>query len=480
MRNYPLFIAGEWIERSDRCTAEVRNPATGALLGHATRAKPVDLDAALESSLRGFQDWSSRTPLSRAAVMRKAAEAMRNAADDIAAILTEEEGKPLAEAKGEVLFGADAMDWAAEQGCRIYGRIIPSRIPGVRQMEVHEPVGPVAAFVAWNFPCLNMMRKITGALGAGCSILIKPSEETPGTAVALVRVMIEAGIPGDVINLVFGEPAEVSTHVLASPIPKKVTFTGSTEIGKHLQRLSADTLKRCTMELGGHAPVLVFDDADLTSTVKRLVAMKIRNAGQVCISPSRFYIQSGLYDQFAEAFAAEMARIKVGNGTDPETRMGPLASRRRLDAALRLTEDAQTHGAQLMTGGQALSNEGYFFAPTVLRDVPQSAAIMQEEPFCPVVPLAPFDDLDHAIALANSTPFGLASYLFSRDPKTIDSASVRIDAGMVGVNHTNVSTPETPFGGVNESGYGSEGGPDALVPFLRVKLVTELPQGHAA
>lgn len=480
MRNYPLFIAGEWIEREDRCSAEVRNPATGALLGRATRATSEDLDAALESSLRGFRDWSSRTAQNRAAIMRRAADAMRGAADNIAAILTEEEGKPLAEAKGEVLFGADAMEWAAEQGCRTYGRIIPSRIPGVRQMEVQEPVGPVAAFVAWNFPCLNMMRKITGALGAGCSIVIKPSEETPGTAVALVRVLVEAGIPGDVINLVFGEPAEISEHVLASLIPKKVTFTGSTEVGKHLQKLSANTLKRCTMELGGHAPVLVFDDADLVSSVKRLVAMKTRNAGQVCISPSRFYIQRGLYEQFAEAFASQMAKVKVGNGTDPETRMGPLASRRRLDAALRLTDDALAHGAMLMTGGRALSNEGCFFPPTVLRDVPQSAAIMQEEPFCPVVPLAPFDDMDEAVALANSTPFGLASYLFSRDPAVIDAVSSRIDAGMVGVNHTNVSTPETPFGGVNESGYGSEGGPDVLLPFLRVKLVTELPQGHAA
>lgn len=480
MPNYPLFIAGEWIERDERCSAEVRNPATGALLGHATRATAADLDASLASSQRGFEDWSARTPQARAAIMRRAAEAMRSQADAIAEILTEEEGKPLAEAKGEVLFGADAMEWAAEEGCRAYGRVIPSRIPGVRQLEMHEPVGPVAAFVAWNFPCLNMMRKITGALGAGCSIIVKPSEETPGTAVALVKVLTEAGVPGHVVNLVFGEPADVSAHILASPIPKKVTFTGSTAVGKHLQKLSADTLKRCTMELGGHAPVLVFNDADLKSTVKRLVAMKIRNAGQVCISPSRFFIQDGIYDAFAEAFTAEMAKVTVGDGTDPSTKMGPLASKRRLDAALRLTEDAIACGATLLAGGKATSNAGFFFPPTVLGDVPQSAMIMQEEPFGPVVPLARFSDLDQAIALANATPFGLASYVFSRDPAIIDAASRRIDAGMVGVNHTNVSTPETPFGGVNESGYGSEGGPDVLLPFQRVKLVTELPQGQAA
>lgn len=474
---FESFVAGRWISGDGQCSAPVVNPATGQVIGFAGRCTSEHLDLALRSAQRGFGQWSTMSALERARIMRRAADVMRAKADIIATTLTTEEGKPLREARGEVDFSADSLDWYADEGRRIYGRQVPARVPGVRQTVHREPVGPVAAFVAWNFPCLNVMRKISAALGAGCSIVIKPSEETPGTAIEVVKCLLEAGVPPDVINLVFGEPADVSEHLLASPIPRKVTFTGSTSVGKHLQRQSAQTLKRCTLELGGHAPVLVFDDADLDHAVKQLATMKMRNAGQVCISPSRFFIQRGIYDAFVDRLAQRMAAMRVGDGADPATDMGPLASVRRLSAAQAFTADALEHGASVACGGARLDSPGFFFPPTVLKDVGPAARAMREEPFCPVVPCAPFDTVDEAITRSNELPYGLASYVFTRSMSTALQVQRRLEAGMVGINHTTVSTPETPLGGVNESGYGSEGGSEGLDGFLRTKFVTEIAIG---
>ncbi|WP_436121095.1 NAD-dependent succinate-semialdehyde dehydrogenase [Phyllobacterium sp. LjRoot231] len=351
---------------------------------------------------------------------------------------------------------------------------MPARIPGVRQMVFKEPVGPVVAFAAWNFPASNTIRKISGALGAGCSIILKPAEETPGTAVALARCFQDAGLPAGVLNIVFGVPAEVSSYLVASPIPKKVSLTGSTAVGKLLQKQAADTLKRCTMELGGHAPVIVYEDADLEKTLDTVVAFKFRNAGQVCTSPTRFYVHDSIYERFIEGFAARAGKIKVGNGLEQGVQMGPMIAPRRLDAMDALVNDALSVGAKVVTGGERLGNEGYFYAPTLLRDVPDNARIMSEEPFGPIAPTTTFNNFDEVIERANSLPYGLASFVFTRNGSLAQKTETELEAGLVGVNHMMVSTPETPFGGINESGYGSESGTEGLDAFLRTKFVTEM------
>jgi len=363
--------------------------------------------------------------------------------------------------------------WYGEEGKRAYGRIIPSRVPGVRQMVVQEPVGPCCAFVAWNFPANNAIRKIAGALGAGCSMVIKPSEETPGTAMGIAQCFQDAGLPPGVLNVIFGVPDEVSRQVLGSWIPRKLSFTGSIPVGKHLQQLAAETLKRCTMELGGHAPVIVFDDASVDSALDAMVAAKYRNAGQVCISPTRFYVQEGVYKSFVEGFTQRSKAIKLGNGLDEGVEMGPLVAERRLDVMEDFVSDAVGHGAKVETGGQRPTNQGYFYSPTVLSEVPDTAKIMTEEPFGPLSPITPFSSFNEVIDRANSLPFGLSSYVFTTDGAKAAAIEEALETGMVGVNHAMISTPESPFGGVNESGYGSEGGIEGLDAFLRTKFVTE-------
>ncbi|HLS19536.1 MAG TPA: NAD-dependent succinate-semialdehyde dehydrogenase, partial [Paracoccaceae bacterium] len=347
-------------------------------------------------------------------------------------------------------------------------------IPGARQMVMKEPVGPSLAFVAWNFPAVNVMRKVAGALGAGCSIIIKPSEETPGTGIAIARALMEAGLPKGVLNVVFGVPDDVSRHLLASPIPRKLSFTGSIPVGKHLQKLAADTLKRCTMELGGHSPVIIFDDADLDRAVKVAGAGKFRNAGQVCISPTRFYVQEGVYERFVDGLTELAKSMKVGDGLEEGVQMGPLVAARRLEVMEGWVSDARDHGATITTGGNRIGNLGYFWEPTVMRDVPEEARIMNEEPFGPIAPIAPFTSMDEVVERANKLSFGLASYVFTSDGRKAKALEEGLEAGLVGVNHAAVSTPETPFGGVNESGYGSEGGIEGLEAFQRIKFVTEV------
>lgn len=469
-----LLIDGVFRSGSTGAGEDLIDPATGDVLGRLPHASTADLDEALASSAKGFAVWKAMTAMQRFAIMDKAADLIEARKTEIARTLTLENGKPLAESLGEVQFSADVTRWYAEEGKRAYGRIVPARLPGVRQMVFKEPIGPVAAFAAWNFPASNVIRKIAGALGAGCSIIIKPAEETPGTAIAFGRCFQEAGLPAGVLNIVFGVPSEVSTYLLASPIPRKVSLTGSTAVGKLLQKQAADTLKRCTMELGGHSPVIVHEDADLEKTLDTVVAFKFRNAGQVCTSPTRFYVHEALYEAFVDGFAARTRKLKIGHGLDEGTQMGPMIAPRRLDVMDSFVADAKACGAEVMTGGERLGGKGYFYAPTLLKHVPDNARIMFEEPFGPIAPTTTFKSFDEVIARANSLPYGLASFVFTRNGTLAQKTEMALEAGMVGVNHMMVSTAETPFGGVNESGYGSESGIEGLDAYLRTKFVTEV------
>ncbi|MBN9548936.1 MAG: NAD-dependent succinate-semialdehyde dehydrogenase [Alphaproteobacteria bacterium] len=469
-----LLINGVWRDGSEGKSQPLINPATGEEIARVPHASPADLDEALASADRGFRVWKAMTAIDRYRIMMKAADLIDADNERIARILTMENGKPLVEARGEVAFSADATRWYAEEGKRAYGRIVPGRLPNQRQIVLKEPVGVVAAFAAWNFPASNVIRKLAGALGAGCSIILKTAEETPGTAVAFARCFEKAGAPAGVVNLVFGVPDDVSSHLLSSPIPKKVSLTGSSAVGKLLQRRAAETLKRCTMELGGHAPVIVHHDADVDHAVAMLAAAKFRNAGQVCTSPTRFFVHETIYDQFLTLFRERVAQLNVGNGLDAGTQMGPMIASRRLDAIQRLVDDAVAKGARLLLGGKRLEGPGFFYAPTILADVPDDARIMSEEPFGPVASFQPFSEFDDMIARANSTPYGLASFVFTRSGALAQRTELALDAGLVGVNNTVISTPETPFGGVNESGYGSESGIEGLEAFQRVKTVSEI------
>jgi len=469
-----LLIAGQWCQGSEGVTEAVINPATEEILAQVPHASAADLERALQSSSDGFIKWKATPAAQRQQILEKAAVLMHERIDQLAKILTLEMGKPVAESKVELNFCIDVMRWYAEEGKRAYGRVIPSRNPGVRQMLVKEPVGPACAFVAWNFPGTNVMRKVAGALAAGCSMLIKPSEETPATALGIARCLQDAGLPPGVLNVVFGVPDEVSRKVLASWIPRKLSFTGSIPVGKHLTKLAADTLKRCTMELGGHAPVIVFNDADLDKALDAMVAFKYRNAGQVCISPTRFYVQEESYSQFVAGFTERAKAIKVGDGLTDGVAMGPLIAERRLAVMDNFVSDAVEQGGKIQTGGQRLTNQGYFYAPTVISDVSDDARIMIDEPFGPIAPITSFSSEEDVIDRANSLPFGLAAYVFTRNGGRATVIEEALETGMVGVNHPAVSTPESPFGGVNESGYGSEGGQEGLEAFLRTKFITEL------
>jgi succinate-semialdehyde dehydrogenase / glutarate-semialdehyde dehydrogenase len=468
-----MYIDGEWLGAAGRDSEQVINPATEKPLATLPHASPADLDRALAAAERGFETWRATAPYERARIMRKAADLIRQRAEAIGRILTLEEGKPLPEAKIEVVVSADIIEWYAEEGKRAYGRIIPGRAQGVRQMTVQEPVGPCAAFTPWNFPGVTPARKIGGALGAGCSLIIKASEETPGTCVELVRAFHEAGLPKGVLNLVFGVPARISEHLIASDIIRKVSFTGSVPVGKHLTKLAAEGMKRTTMELGGHSPVIVFADADPEKTAEIAAAGKFRNAGQVCIAPTRFYVQEASYERFTKRFADYAKNVKLGDGLADGTTMGPLANPRRLDAMESFVADARKRGARLEAGGGRHGNQGFFFAPTVVTDIPDDARLMTEEPFGPVAPITPFKSFDEVVERANSLQYGLAAYAFTSSAQTANLIGDALQAGMVGVNSVAISTPETPFGGVKESGYGHEGGIEGLDAYLSRKFISQ-------
>lgn len=468
-----LLIDGAWCLGSEGKTLPLFNPATGEEIATIPCASIEDLDRALNATQRAFEEWKRLTAAQRWTLLSKAADLLEVRKPEISRVLTQENGKSLQEAIGEVQFCVDAIRWYAEEGKRAYGRIIPARNPLVRQSVLKEPVGPALGFAAWNFPAGNVALKIAGALAAGCSIIVKPSNETPGTAVSIVRCFQDAGIPAGVIGLVFGPAGPISEYLIGSPIPKKVSLTGSTPVGKMLQKLAADTLKRCTMELGGHAPVLVFEDANLERALDQLVAAKFKNAGQVCTSPTRFYIHRSIYEQFITGFLERTKRLVIGNGLEQGVVMGPLITERRLDNMDTLVADAVAKGAKVLTGGGRLEREGFFFAPTVMRDVPDDALIMIDEPFGPLAPLTVFDTFEEVIQRANALPYALAAYIFTRDGTTAARASQAIEAGVVGINHMSVHEAETPFGGFNESGYGHESGLEGLDAYLRTKMVAD-------
>jgi succinate-semialdehyde dehydrogenase/glutarate-semialdehyde dehydrogenase len=468
-----LLIDGAWTRAEGGRTLPVVNPATGEVNGTVAHAARADLDRALAAAEKGFRAWRKVSAYDRSKLMRRAADLLRDRADGIARLMTLEQGKPLAEAKGETLAGADVIDWFAEEARRAYGRVIPARAEGIYQLVVKEPVGPVAAFTPWNFPINQVVRKLSAALAAGCSIIVKAPEETPASPAELIRCFVDAGVPAGVVNLVYGVPAEISEYLIPHPVIRKISFTGSTAVGKQLAALAGAHMKRVTMELGGHAPAIVFDDADVDTAVKILSANKLRNAGQVCISPTRFLVQEGVYEQFVDGFTARLKAAKVGDGLEAATTMGPLANPRRVAAMDAFIGDAVKRGAKLRTGGERIGNKGNFYQPTVLTDVPMEARIQNEEPFGPVAVISPFKGFDDVVAEANRLPFGLASYAYTRSAKTATAIAAAVEAGMMSINHHGLALPEVPFGGVKDSGYGSEGGSEAIEAYLNTKFVSQ-------
>jgi succinate-semialdehyde dehydrogenase/glutarate-semialdehyde dehydrogenase len=468
-----LFIDGSWGKGAAGKTIPVMNPASGDAIGTVAHADTSDLDRALEAAEKGFKIWRKVSAYDRSKLMRKAANILRERAEPIARMMTMEQGKPLPEAKGETLAGADIVDWFAEEARRSYGRVIPARAEGIYQLVVKEPVGPVAAFTPWNFPINQVVRKLSGALASGCSIIVKAPEETPASPAELIRAFADAGIPAGVVNLVYGVPAEISEYLIPHPVIRKISFTGSTVVGKHLAALAGQHMKRATMELGGHAPAIVFDDADIRVASKILSANKYRNAGQVCISPTRFLVQEGVYDDFVDQFVSAAKAVKVGDGLEKGTFMGPLANPRRVTAMEGFIGDAVKHGAEIRTGGNRIGNKGNFFEPTVLTNVPKEARVMNEEPFGPLAVIAPFGSFEEVVEEANRLPFGLASYAYTRSAKTANTIAAAVEAGMMSINHHGLALPEVPFGGVKDSGYGSEGGSEAIEGYLVTKFVSQ-------
>ena len=475
MSSYPelyMIIDGERVPACHRATHRVVNPATGETLGELPLADAADLDRALETAQRGFLIWRESSPQQRAAVLQGAARLMLERQEDLARTATLEEGKTLGEARIEVMMNVGLFNFYAGETQRIFGRQLV-RPAGMRSTVMYEPVGPVAAFSPWNFPLGNPGRKLGAPIAAGCSVIMKSAEETPASALGVLQCLLDAGLPKEVAQAVFGVPDLVSRHLLASPIIRKLSFTGSTVVGKHLAKLAADDMKRTTMELGGHGPVLVFDDADVDTVLNTMVPGKYRNAGQVCVSPTRFIVNENVFDRFRDGFIERAKTIKVGNGLDPDSQMGPMANPRRPDAMERLIGDAVARGGKLGTGGERIGNQGFFYAPTVLSEVPLEADIMNEEPFGPVAILNPFGSDDDMIAEANRLPYGLAAYAWTNDPKRRMRLARDIETGMLGINTNMIGGADAPFGGVKWSGHGHEDGPEGLHACLVTKAVHE-------
>ena len=470
-----LFIDGQWQDAQEGRTLAVFNPASGQEIGRVAHAGIADLDRALASAQKGFDTWRAMAAVERARIMRRAAALMRERADAIGILLTQEQGKPLLEARGEAVAAADIIEWFADEGQRVYGRIVPARNPAVQQWVLKDPVGVVAAFTPWNFPINQVVRKLGAALAAGCAVIVKAPEETPASPAELVRAFADAGVPVGVLNLVYGNPAEISSYLIAHPVVKKVTFTGSTVVGKQLAALAGQHMNRVTMELGGHAPVIVCQDADVALAVKAVAGAKFRNAGQVCIAPTRFLVHESLRAEFVAALTRHAEGLKVGDGLQEGTRMGPLANARRVQAMQGFMADARAQGAKVTTGGELLPGPGHFFAPTVLDDVPLSARVFNDEPFGPVAAVRGFTQLDEAIAEANRLPYGLAAYAFTRSLKDAHQLAQRVEVGMLWINQPATPSAELPFGGLKDSGYGSEGGPEALEACLNTRAISITP-----
>ncbi len=473
MTQYPdiqLYIGGSWKSASGE---PVLNPADESVIGTVPTATRADLDAALSAAEEGFRVWSRTSPAKRAQVILKAAAILRERTEEMAVAMTLEQGKTIAESRGEIMRACDVLEWDAAEGRRAYGRVVPGE-PGMKQTVLRQPIGVVAAFTPWNYPVAQPNRKIGAALSAGCSIILKASEETPAGAVHLVRAFHDAGLPPGVLNLVFGVPSEISEYLIPQPAVRLITFTGSIPVGKRLAELAGRYMKPAIMELGGHGPVIVCDDVDPVATAATSAFGKSRNSGQVCTSPTRFYVHESIYPKFADAFAEKAQALKIGDGLDPSTQMGPLANHRRIEAMEAFVADARAKGARVLTGGERLGNRGYFFPLTVLADVPDEARVMREEPFGPLALINPVASLDEAIDKANALPYGLAAYAFTRSAQNVDRLTEGVQAGNLSINHLVASIAETPVGGVKESGYGREGGTEGLSHFTVVKTVSHL------
>lgn len=471
-RTIKLFIDGAWCAGGDGETLPVVNPATDETIAQLSMATAGDIARALDAAERGFGVWRVLSAAQRAGHLKAVARLIRERVDAFSRTLTIEQGKTRSQAKGEVFATAAYFEDLADTALRIYGRIIPAEANGTERRVVYEPIGPTFGVAPWNLPAMMPGRKIANALAAGCSIIVKPAKETPETAYLIAQACVDADIPAGVVNVISGPSGLISETLIASPVIRKISFTGSTEIGKDLARLAGAHMKKVTMELGGHAPVIICDDVDVERTAQMIVGARFSNAGQSCMAPTRLYVQERVYDAFAAAFAHGAKALRVGNGLEEGVEMGPLASARRIPFMESLVEDALGKGAALMTGGQAVSGPGYFFEPTVLKDVPQGARIMSEEPFGPVTPIVPFSDMEAVLEAANSTPYGLAAYVFTRDLERARLASARLEAGLVGVNSMNVAGPSTPFGGVKDSGVGREGAREGLLECMVTKTIS--------
>lgn len=477
MMSYPntqVFIANQWRDAVDGKTLPVLSPLTGKEIGRVAHVGVIDLDHALAAAQQGFEVWRATPAAERRDVMRRAAALLRARAQDIAVVMTQEQGKPVAEARGETLAAAEMIEWFADEGMRAYGRVVPSRLRAASQIVLKDPIGPVAAFTPWNFPINQSARKLAAALASGCSIILKGPEETPATPAALVRAFADAGVPSGVIGLVYGTPAQISGHLIPSPVIRLVSFTGSTPVGKQLASMAGLHMKRTTMELGGHAPVIVAEDADIDLAVKVSNAVKFHNAGQVCISPTRFLVHERVYADFTAALTEQARAVKLGDGLAEGTQMGPLANDRRLAAMAALTEDAVQRGGTIRTGGVRKGTAGNFWEPTVMTDVPLDAKVFNEEPFGPIAVVRAYSVLDEAITEANRLAYGLAGYAFTRSLKTAHALSQDVQVGMLWINQPPSAWPELPFGGLGDSGYGSDGGPEALESHFNTRLVSTM------
>jgi succinate-semialdehyde dehydrogenase / glutarate-semialdehyde dehydrogenase len=466
-----LLIAGRWVDGEGAENA-LFDPATGTRFATYRGASMAQVDAAIAAAQAAFAGWRATPAAERSAILRRAAALLRERLEEIARTMTREQGKPLVESRGEMAATCEILEWNAEEGRRLYGRIIPPRGADQEQLVLREPVGPVAAFTPWNFPATTPARKISGALAAGCTCVIKPAEETPLSCIAIGRALADAGLPAGVLSIVYGDAAAISNRLLESPVIRKISFTGSTRVGRLLAEHAGRTLKKATLELGGHAPVVVFEDADLELAVSLTAALKYRNAGQICISPTRFHVHESVMPEFLQRFTAYAKQLRVGHGLESGTTMGPLANPRRQQALGSLVDDAVGRGARMVAGATSVPANGWFFPPTVIEGGALDARIMSEEPFGPVAVIRPFKTFDEAMTEANRLPFGLASYVFSKGLRNARRAAAAIEAGMVAVNSVRVAWPETPFGGVKDSGSGSEGGSEGLEGYTVVKSVS--------
>lgn len=476
MTPYPtlkMLINGEWIAAGEAGAMDVVNPATGAVIGQCPKASPAQLDAALKAADDAFAGWSTTPGAERHAILRRAADLLRTRAPAIASVVTAEMGKPRAQAVGEITSLCDVIDFLGEEAKRKGGRLIPTRGHQlIAQMVTHEPVGPSVLLTPWNFPINLPGKKIAGALAAGCTAILKPAENTPASAQLLVECFVDAGVPKGVLNLVYGDPGPVSEHLIAAPVVRKVSFTGSTAVGKMLGALAAQGMKRFIPELGGHAPVIVSRHADLARAAALCASTKFRNAGQVCVSPTRFLVAREIYDRFVADFAAYASQLKVGDpGADESVDMGPLAHGRRIAAMEAVVADSGGNRGEVVSGGKVIAGSGFFFEPTVIANPSPDSRFMTEEPFGPIAGIVPFDRIEDAVGIANSLRYGLAAYAFSGDLDEAHYLGRALRAGMVGINQLIVSSPETPFGGIGDSGFGSEGGEEGYLAFTDTKLV---------